>query len=259
MEVSLANPSAILMIVGLNHRSAPVELREQLAFGNGALDGALRRLVDAAIVRLLFGAAAGGAALDAEASGWGILNRFDWPVWLEFALAFLALDFIVWLQHLLMHKIPVLWRLHRVHHADRDVDVTTGIRFHPVEIALSMCLKIGVVYALGAPLLAVIVFEIVLNGMAMFNHGNVRMPAAVERALRILVVTPDMHRIHHSVERTEHDANYGFNLSLWDRLFGTYVPNPAKGHERMNIGLSQYQDERPTRLGWSLAFPFFRQ
>jgi sterol desaturase/sphingolipid hydroxylase (fatty acid hydroxylase superfamily) len=215
-------------------------------------------IIDAVMVRLLFGAAAAGAAMDAAAGGWGLFNGVAWPGWAEFVLTFVLLDFAIWLQHLLSHKIPVLWRLHRVHHSDRDLDVTTAIRFHPIEIALSMCLKIGLVYAIGAPVAAVIVFEVVLNGAAMFNHGNVRMPAALERALRLLIVTPDMHRVHHSVDRAEHDANYGFNLSVWDRLFGTYVSQPARGHLGMTIGLKECQDDRPTRLGWSLAFPFRR-
>ena len=216
-------------------------------------------IIDAVMVRLLFGAAAAGAALDAAAGGWGLFNGVGWPAWAEFALAFLMLDFAIWLQHLLSHKIPVLWRLHRVHHADRDMDVTTAIRFHPVEIALSMCLKIGLIYALGVPVAAVIAFEVVLNGAAMFNHGNVRMPGRVDRLLRRVIVTPDMHRVHHSTDRAEHDANYGFNLSVWDRVFGTYVDQPALGHDRMTVGLAQYQDARPTRLGWSLALPFFRR
>lgn len=216
-------------------------------------------VMDAALVRLVFGAAAAGAAIDAAAGGWGLFNRIALPGWLEVAATLLVLDFAIWLQHLVTHKVPVLWRLHRVHHADRDVDVTTAIRFHPVEIALSMALKIGLVYALGAPVGAVIAFEVLLNGMAMFNHSNVRLPPAAERVLRRLVVTPDMHRVHHSVDRAEHDANYGFNLSVWDRLLRTYVPQPARGHRGMTIGLAPYQDDRPTRLGWSLALPFFRR
>jgi len=215
-------------------------------------------IIDAVMVRLLFGAAAVGAAADAAGAGWGLFNRLDWPGWAAFVASFLALDFAIWLQHLVFHKVPVLWRLHRVHHADRDLDVTTAIRFHPVEIALSMCLKIGLVYALGAPVAAVIAFEVVLNGMAMFNHGNVRMPAGLERALRLVLVTPDMHRVHHSVDRAEHDANYGFNLSVWDRLFGTYVSQPALGHRGMTIGLPGCQDDGPTQLGWSLSFPLRR-
>ena len=203
-----------------------------------------------------FGAAAVLAALDAGAMGWGVFNRLDWPGWVEVLLVFVALDFAIWLQHLLSHKIPVLWRLHRVHHADRDIDVTTAIRFHPIEIALSMLFKIALVYALGASVVAVILFEVVLNGAAMFNHANVRLPLPVDRWLRLVVVTPDMHRVHHSVHRREHDSNYGFNLAIWDRLFRTYTPQPSDGHTGMTIGLSEYQTPAPARLGWSLLFPF---
>ncbi|MDH3667002.1 MAG: sterol desaturase family protein [Paracoccaceae bacterium] len=213
-------------------------------------------IINAVMVRLLFGAAAVGAAMDAEARGWGLLNASGWPGWIEGLLAFVILDLAIWLQHLLSHRIPILWRLHRVHHADRDVDVTTAIRFHPIEIALSMGLKIGLVYAFGVPVIAVIAFEVVLNGAAMFNHGNVRLPRAIESLVRTLIVTPDMHRIHHSVRRAEHDANYGFNFSVWDRLFGTYVAEPKAGHRAMTLGLDRWQDTRPTRLGWSLALPF---
>lgn len=214
--------------------------------------------LDSVMVKLLFGAAAAGAAVDAAASGVGLFNGLDWPLWLEILIVFVILDFAIWLQHVLSHKIPILWRLHRVHHADRDIDVTTAIRFHPFEIAFSMAVKIGLVYALGAPWEAVVLFEVVLNGAAMFNHANVRLPVRVDRWLRLAVVTPDMHRVHHSVERREHDANYGFNLSLWDRLFGTYVDQPAGGHEGMIIGLSDMQNDGPTRLGWSLVLPFRR-
>ncbi|MEM6549880.1 MAG: sterol desaturase family protein [Pseudomonadota bacterium] len=215
-------------------------------------------ILDSVMVRLVFGAAAVGAAMDAATQGWGLFHSLAWPIWAEVLIAFVIFDFAIWLQHVLSHKIPVLWRLHRVHHSDRDIDVTTAIRFHPVEIAFSMLLKIGLVYALGAPVVAVILFEIVLNGAAMFNHANIRIPAAIDRRLRWLVVTPDMHRVHHSVERTEHDTNYGFNLSIWDRVFGTYTDQPEGGHQGMTIGLPGHQDDRPTRLGWSLAFPFLR-
>lgn len=213
-------------------------------------------LIDAGAVRLVFPLAAVGAALDAEAQGWGLLNALDWPVWIEIVVALLVLDFAIWAQHVATHKIPALWRLHRVHHADPDLDVTTAIRFHPVEILLSMALKIGVVYALGAPALAVLMFEVILNGCAMFNHANLRLPARLDRWLRLFVVTPDMHRIHHSVDRREHDANYGFNLAVWDRLFGTYVPEPRGGHLGMTLGLPEWRAGEPTRLGFALALPF---
>lgn len=199
-----------------------------------------------------------GAAIDAGAQGWGLFNRIDLGVVLETVLAILIFDLAIWAQHLVTHKVPVLWRLHRVHHADRDIDVTTAIRFHPVEISLSMLLKIGLVYLLGPSALAIILFEIILNGTAMFNHANIRLPLGLDRVLRLVLVTPDMHRIHHSVHRHEHDSNYGFSLSIWDRLFGTYIAQPEAGHDDMTIGL-QWQDDRPSRLGWSLALPFRRK
>lgn len=199
-----------------------------------------------------------GAAMDAEAQGWGLFNLLSFPVWAETLLAILFFDFAIWAQHLITHKIPLLWRLHRVHHADRDIDVTTAIRFHPVEIALSMLLKIGLVYAIGPSALAIILFEVILNGTAMFNHANMRLPLRLDAVLRLVLVTPDMHRVHHSVHRHEHDSNYGFALSIWDRLLGTYVAQPAEGHDGMTIGL-QWQDERPSQLGWSLRLPFLRK
>ena len=211
-----------------------------------------------ALMKAGLGAAAVLAAMDAEAQGIGLFHALDWPFWAEVLAVFLFLDFAIWFQHLASHKIPVLWRLHRVHHADRDMDVTTAIRFHPIEIALSMLFKIALVYALGAPVVAVILFEVVLNGSAMFNHANVRLPRGVDRWIRTVFVTPDMHRVHHSVHRHEHDSNYGFNLAIWDRIFGTYTPQPGDGHHGMAIGLADHQDAAPTRFGWSLAFPFRR-
>jgi sterol desaturase/sphingolipid hydroxylase (fatty acid hydroxylase superfamily) len=199
-----------------------------------------------------------GAALDAQARGWGLFNAISLPLWLELILAILILDLAIWAQHLITHKVPLLWRLHRVHHADRDMDVTTALRFHPVEIALSMLLKIGVVYGLGPAAIAVILFEILLNGTAMFNHSNVKLPLWLDAVLRRVLVTPDMHRVHHSVHRHEHDSNYGFALSIWDRIFGTYIAQPGQGHDEMTVGL-RWQDDRPGRLGWSLRLPFARK
>lgn len=207
------------------------------------------------LMALALPALAVGAALDAHTQGWGLFNALTLPGWAEIILAVLLLDFAIWLQHLITHKVPLLWRLHRVHHADRDMDVTTAIRFHPVEIGLSMRLKLGVVYVTGAPVLAVILFEILLNGTAMFNHANLRLPRALDRVIRTVLVTPDMHRVHHSIHRHEHDSNYGFALSIWDRLFGTYVAQPAEGHDAMTVGL-RWQDDRPAQLGWSLKLPF---
>jgi sterol desaturase/sphingolipid hydroxylase (fatty acid hydroxylase superfamily) len=170
-------------------------------------------------------------------------------------LALLILDFAIWLQHLVTHKVPFLWRFHRVHHADRDFDVTTALRFHPLEILASMVLKIGVIYLLGPQAIAVVLFEVILNGTAMFNHTNLRLPLWLDRAVRLVLVTPDMHRVHHSIHRHEHDSNYGFALSVWDRIFRTYRPKPEAGHEEMTVGL-EWQDERPSRLGWALMLPF---
>lgn len=199
-----------------------------------------------------------GAAVDAHLQGWGLFNVIGLPAWLELVLAILVFDLAIWTQHLVTHKVPLLWRLHRVHHADRDFDVTTAIRFHPVEVALSMLLKIGLVYLLGPSALAIILFEILLNGTALFNHANIRLPLGLDAAVRRVLVTPDMHRVHHSVHRFEHDSNYGFSLSVWDRLFGTYVAQPSEGHDGMTLGL-EWQDERPTKLGWSLWLPFLRK
>ncbi len=196
-----------------------------------------------------------GAAIDAGAQGWGLFNALEWPSWIEIVVVILFLDFAIWAQHLITHKIPLLWRLHRVHHADRDMDVTTAIRFHPIEIGLSMLLKIGLVYLLGPAAVAVVLFEILLNGTAMFNHANIRLPLAVDRILRLILVTPDMHRVHHSVHQDEHDSNYGFSLSIWDRMLGTYVAQPKGGHDDMTVGL-RWQDDKPNRLGWSLRLPF---
>ena len=196
-----------------------------------------------------------GAAVDAGRMGWGLFNTLDWPLWLEVVLAILILDLAIWAQHLVTHKVPILWRFHRVHHADRDFDVTTALRFHPVEILASMMLKIGLVYLLGPAALAVLLFEIILNGTAMFNHSNLRLPLWLDRVVRLVLVTPDMHRVHHSIHRHEHDSNYGFALSVWDRMFRTYRPMPEAGHDKMTVGL-EWQDERPSRLAWALMLPF---
>jgi sterol desaturase/sphingolipid hydroxylase (fatty acid hydroxylase superfamily) len=196
-----------------------------------------------------------GAAVDAWTHHWGLFNRLDWPVIWEIGLNLLIFDFAIWAQHLITHKVPLLWRFHRVHHADRDFDVTTAVRFHPVEIVASMGIKIGLVYLLGPQAVAVLLFEVILNGTALFNHANLRLPLWLDRVLRLVLVTPDMHRVHHSVQRVEHDSNYGFALSVWDRLFRTYRAQPEGGHEGMVVGL-EWQDERPAKLGWSLWLPF---
>lgn len=196
-----------------------------------------------------------GAAIDAGRMGWGLFNALSWPAWVEMGLTILLLDLAIWAQHLVTHKVPFLWRFHRVHHADRDFDVTTALRFHPVEVLASMLLKIGLVYLIGPLAVAVVLFEVILNGTAMFNHANLRLPLWLDRALRLVLVTPDMHRVHHSVHRHEHDSNYGFALSVWDRIFRTYRPMPEAGQTDMVIGL-EWQDDKPSRLGWALRLPF---
>jgi sterol desaturase/sphingolipid hydroxylase (fatty acid hydroxylase superfamily) len=213
-------------------------------------------VLDTVLVRLLFPVAAVGIALIAEARGWGLLHTFPMPTWVGFVAAVIALDLAIYLQHVLFHAVPALWRLHRMHHADLDVDVTTGARFHPIEILLSMGLKIGVVAALGASAGAVLAFEVLLNATSMFNHGNVRLPAWLDRALRWIVVTPDMHRVHHSIAVRESNSNFGFNLPWWDRLFGTYRDQPAAGHDAMTLGIEQFRDATEQRLDRMLTQPF---
>lgn len=213
--------------------------------------------INTAILRLLFPAAAVGMAAFTEASGWGILNYYSLPSALAILLSVIALDLIIYLQHVMVHAIPVLWRIHRVHHADLDYDVTTGSRFHPIEIVLSMLIKFAAIIVLGPPVVAVVIFEVLLNAMAMFNHGNISLPLALDRVLRLLVVTPDMHRVHHSVEDNEANSNFGFNLSLWDRLFGTYIAQPRAGHLKMQIGIHGHNEPREVAmLPGMLRLPF---
>ena len=213
-------------------------------------------IVSSLVLRVVFPAAAVGAAAWAQAHGWGLFNTLAAPSPLAGILAFVVLDFAVWLEHVASHKVPLLWRIHRMHHVDTGFDVTTGLRFHPLEILLSMVWKAAVVVALGAPVLAVLVFEIVLNATSMFNHSNARLPFRLDGLLRLVMVTPDMHRVHHSALRSETDSNYGFNFPFWDRLFCTYRAQPRSGHEGMQIGLEAWRGEEPGRLGWSLLFPF---
>jgi sterol desaturase/sphingolipid hydroxylase (fatty acid hydroxylase superfamily) len=209
------------------------------------------------LLRLAFPLAAVGVAAFAVANGWGLLNHFQVPFWLAVPASVIAMDFVIWLQHVMVHAVPLLWRLHRVHHADLDYDLTTGARFHPIEIGLSMLIKIATITVLGPPVLAVVVFEVLLNAAAMFNHGNVRLSAALDRALRWIIVTPDMHRVHHSIAEDETNSNFGFNLPWWDRLFGTYREQPRAGHVGMTIGLLGHADPREVaRLGGMLLMPF---
>lgn len=211
-------------------------------------------LLDSLLVRVLFPVAAVGAAIWAEGQGFGLLH--GWPVWLALPVAVVALDLAIYLQHRVFHAVPWLWRLHRMHHADTEFDTTTGLRFHPGEILLSMVIKMAVVVALGAPAAAVVVFEVLLNATSLFNHGNLRLPPWLDAGVRRVLVTPDMHRVHHSVLRAETDSNFGFCLAWWDRLFGTYRAEAAAGRAAITIGLPLFREPSEQRLDRMLTQPF---
>ncbi len=213
-------------------------------------------VVDALLVRLLMPTAAVGAAIYAAGNGLGLFNWLQLRLSVGAILGFLILDFTVWAQHWLFHHVPLLWRLHRMHHADLDIDVTTGVRFHPFEILISLAIKIAVIVAFGIPPVGVFVFEVALNATSMFNHSNARMPHWLDRVLRVIVVTPDMHRVHHSIVRAETDSNFGFNLPWWDWMFGTYRREPQAGHDGMTIGIPQFRDPKEQRLDRMLTQPF---
>jgi sterol desaturase/sphingolipid hydroxylase (fatty acid hydroxylase superfamily) len=213
--------------------------------------------LNSALLRIVFPATAVAVAVLAQERGWGLLNQHDVPLALAVVGSVVALDLAIYLQHVMFHAVPALWRLHRMHHADLDFDVTTGARFHPIEILLSMLIKMAAIVVIGPPAVAVMIFEVLLNATAMFNHSNVRLPPAADRLLRLLVVTPDMHRVHHSVEEHETNSNFGFNLSLWDRLFRTYRAQPDAGHERMTIGIRGYRAPKlVSDLPGMLVLPF---
>ncbi len=212
-------------------------------------------VLDTVILRLAFPVVAVGLALTAQERGWGFFNVFEVPGWLAFIASVMLLDLAIYLQHVMFHAVPALWRLHRMHHADLEFDVTTGLRFHPVEILLSMGIKLAVVAVLGPPAVAVLVFEVLLNATAMFNHSNLKLPLALDRVLRWFVVTPDMHRVHHSIHPNETNSNFGFNLPWWDRLLGTYTAQPRDGHEAMTIGIEQFRTRRDLWLDRMLVQP----
>lgn len=250
--------SGVLLVMALWESLAPrrhLNVRKGWRWASNLGLVALNTLV----LRLLIPAGAIGMALLARERGWGLFNVTEMPAWLAVLLSVVVLDFAIYVQHVLFHAVPLLWRLHMVHHADLDFDVTTGIRFHTVEILLSMGIKMAVVVLLGAAALGVLLFEVLLNVTSMFSHGNVRLPLWIDRVLRLFVVTPEMHRVHHSIVPRETNSNFGFNLPWWDFLFGTYRAQPAAGHEGMTIGLSQFRDERVDRLPWMLALPFVGQ
>jgi sterol desaturase/sphingolipid hydroxylase (fatty acid hydroxylase superfamily) len=213
-------------------------------------------IVDTLLVRILFPTTAVGLAMLAEARGFGFFNILALPTWVGVVASVVILDLAIYLQHVLFHAVPALWRLHRMHHADLEFDVSTGLRFHPIEILLSMVIKFTVVAALGAPAVAVLIFEVLLNATSMFNHGNVRIATGLDRMLRWIVVTPDMHRVHHSILSRETNSNFGFNLPWWDRLFGTYRAQPTAGHDGMTIGIEQFREPRELGLDRMLLQPF---
>lgn len=214
--------------------------------------------LDTVILRLTFPILGVGLAVMAEERGWGLFNNLELPVGIAFVLSMLLLDLAIYLQHVMFHAVPGLWRLHRMHHADLDFDATTGLRFHPAEIVISMGIKLAVIAALGPPAIAVLLFEVVLNATALFNHANIDLPRPADRVLRLFVVTPDMHRVHHSTDPRETNSNYGFNLPWWDRLLGTYRAEPARGHEGMEIGIEQFRTRRDLWLDRMLTKPLRR-
>lgn len=263
MTGSLTEHEAALRLVAFVGVFAAVALWEWLAPRRRARFARARRwphnlallVLDALVVRVLAPGAAIAIALAGEAHGWGLLNAVALPAWAEVLIAVVLLDLAIYFQHVVFHAVPALWRLHRVHHADPDFDVTTGTRFHPLEILLSLGIKCAAVTAIGAPAVAVLLFEVLLNATAMFNHANARLPAGADRWLRWLVVTPDMHRVHHSALAPETNSNFGFNVPWWDRLFGTYRAQPLAGHEAMTIGVDGFRSPEDLRLDRLLAQP----
>lgn len=254
--IRLASFVAVFAVVALWEVLAP---RRALTLSRGLRWASNLGLVvlNTVVLRLLFPLAAVGMAAFCTENGWGLFNHFALPYWLAVVLSVIAMDCVIWLQHVMVHAVPALWQLHRVHHADPDYDLTTGARFHPLEIILSMLIKFATIMVLGAPLLAVVIFEVLLNATSMFNHGNIRLPHRLDRVLRWFVVTPDMHRVHHSIEDDETNSNFGFNLPWWDRLFGTYRDQPRAGHLAMTIGIRDHTDPREVaRLDGMLMLPF---
>ncbi|MEJ1298756.1 MAG: sterol desaturase family protein [Candidatus Sedimenticola sp. (ex Thyasira tokunagai)] len=235
---------AVIAIWELASPCRKLTVPKALRWGNNLL----LVFLNSTILRLLFPAAAVGVAATAQQQGWGLLNIYQIPTPLSLVIAVVVMDFAIYLQHVMVHAIPALWRLHRVHHADPDYDVTTGARFHPIEIILSMLIKFTVIMVLGPPVVAVVIFEVMLNATAMFNHGNIHLAKGIDSILRLFVVTPDMHRVHHSVEDDEANSNFGFSLPWWDRLFGTYRDQPRAGHKGMTIGIHNYRE--PKQVTW---------
>lgn len=263
-EFLLANEKAIrmtfffgmLVLIGLWELAAP---KRALTISKSVrwINNLALVFFNSLLLRILFPAAAVGVAAFAHEQGWGLFNYYELPFWFAVLASVIIMDFVIYIQHVMVHAIPVLWRLHRLHHADLDYDVTTGARFHPIEIILSMLIKFATILLLGPSIVAVIIFEVMLNATAMFNHGNISLPKTLDKYLRLFLVTPDMHRVHHSIEDDEANSNFGFSLPWWDRLFGTYRDQPRAGHQAMTIGINKYRD--PKQVSWlpgMLIFPF---
>lgn len=245
----------VMVLMMLLEALLPRKQRAQLRGGRWFTNLGLI-VIDSVALRLVLPIVAIGTAVFAQERGWGLFNLVDLPVWVEIVLAMMLLDMAIYWQHVAAHHLPILWMVHKVHHVDRDIDVTTGLRFHPIEIIFSMLYKMICVLILGPAAVAVLLFELVLNACAMFNHANVRLPLWLDKMVRVILVTPDMHRVHHSIIVRETNSNYGFSLSWWDKIFGSYIAQPSEGHDGMVIGLAEEQTDKPARLLWSLLFPF---
>jgi len=250
--------AAIFFVVAQSEKIAPRRILLKSKFKRWISNLGMQ-IIDVVVLRLVFPVFPVGVSVICAQRGWGLLNYYQIIPPVALIIGVLALDFIIYLQHRMFHFVPIFWRVHMVHHTDQDIDVTTALRFHPLEIILSLLIKFAAVAAIGAPPLSVLIFEVMLNGASMFNHGNLRIPLPFDRIIRTALVTPDMHRVHHSVVVRETNSNYGFSFSWWDRLFGTYIAQPQEGHDKMKIGLNGYHDDRSLKLSTLLTMPFFDQ
>jgi sterol desaturase/sphingolipid hydroxylase (fatty acid hydroxylase superfamily) len=250
--------AAIFFVVAQSENIAPRRILLKSKFKRWISNLGMQ-IIDVVVLLLIFPVFPVGLAVLCEQRGWGLLNYCHIIQPVALIIGVLVLDLVIYLQHRLFHFVPIFWRVHKVHHTDQDIDVTTALRFHPLEIILSLLIKFAAVAAIGAPPLSVLIFEVLLNGASMFNHGNVRIPLSLDRIIRMVLVTPDMHRVHHSVIARETNSNYGFCFSWWDRIFGTYKAQPQEGHEKMKIGLNGYHDDRSLQLSALLTMPFVYQ
>jgi sterol desaturase/sphingolipid hydroxylase (fatty acid hydroxylase superfamily) len=250
--------ASIFFVMALIEKIAPQRILLKSKFKRWVSNIGMQ-IIDVVVLRLIFPVFPFGVAVICAQRGWGLLNYCHTIQPLALFIGILVLDFVIYLQHRMFHFVPIFWRVHMVHHTDEDIDVTTAVRFHPLEIILSLLIKFAAVAAIGAAPLSVLIFEVLLNGASMFNHGNIKIPLYIDRVIRMILVTPDMHRVHHSVITRETNSNYGFSFSWWDRLFGTYIAQPQEGHDKMKIGLNGYHDDRSLKLSALLAMPFSYQ